>query len=471
MATRKKLVKDDEEIKNNKVAFDYSSMFHDTLDEISRRQGVDTDLMTMVEPMSTGLLQYDLLLGGGIRPAMYGHAGFEQSAKTTGALSIMAAAVKQSIGLIALFDYEGSTSNSIPYVGNILKTMDVKKSTTEIFGKRDPVTGKWIVRPIVRYTAESVGEKFFDWTSAVLREMPDKKYVNKGWWYIFDENNKKHKATVGSYADPVMRKKYGKGLWVPAQDGKLQGIIFNDSWPTMNPDSNDDETADNSLGVHARFFAKHLPRIKPKLARKMVALVGINQLREIPMAMYGPKEKEACGNALKFYSDVRTWWTSRSSGMPFTPKFDTEERLELEPSATIEGNDRYRYVQVVTKKNKLSQPGRKIWIRLWVENAAGEACGIDPVFDTISYLKDTGQLQHRSREKIFLELEELGKAKRNIDWMTLKKWILGNKEQKIKICNALGYKPMDLRNFCFRQIRTGVGETLYIKTKNIKSSV
>lgn len=445
--------------------FDYLGMFHTTLDEISKRQGVDTDVMDVFKPLSTGLLMLDLITGG-IKPAMYTSAGFEQGGKTTGALALMAAAVRQKVPLVAFWDFEGSTANSLDYVANVLKTMGVKIPPKELFGKKDPATGKWLIKPTVRYVAETRGEAFFDWLASVLREMPDKKFVAGSWWLVFDEANKKHVAQVGSQADKEMKRKYGKGLWIPAPDGGLQGLVLADSYPAMNPDQNDDEEANNSLGLHARFFAKHLPRIKGRLARKMVALVGVNQLRQIPMAMYGPKEQEACGQALRFNSDVRNWWNSRSSGMPFNPKFDTEERVEIERSVQGSGKDRYRYVQVVNKKNKLALPGRKHWVRIWISNYAGEACGFDPFFDVVQYLKETGQLVAKNRQKILLKLEGLGDAKKPTDWMSLKTWVLGTKEEKTQISQSLGFKPMDLRSFCFSQMAKGKGEELYVNHKN-----
>ncbi|BAG41670.1 Rec A-like recombinase [Ralstonia phage phiRSL1] len=442
--------------KMSKATFDYFSMMTDTMDEISKRQGVDTDLMDNVKPLSTGLLAYDLILGGGIRPAMYTSAGFEQGGKTTGAIALMAAAVKAGIPT-AFWDYEGSTANSLDYVGNILQTMGVKQGPKELFGVKDPATGKWTTPPRVRYIAETRGEKFFDWLAEMLRDMPDKKFVANKWWLVFDESNKKHKAAYSQQADANMARKYGKGLWVPTEDGSLQALILVDSYPAMNPEANDNEEANNSLGLHARFFAKHLPRVKGRLAQKMVAMVGVNQLREVPMAMYGPKEKEACGQALRFNSDVRNWWNSRASGMPFNAKFDGEERVEIEPSADG-GKDRYRYVQVVNKKNKLANPGRKMWVRIWVSDSSGKARGFDPFFDTMHYLQSTGQLTAKNRKNMFLDLEGMGAAKRSIDWGTLKKWVLGSKEEKTKISQALGYKPMDLRAFCFKQVATGKGE-------------
>jgi len=445
--------------------FDHQSLLDDSLDEISRRQGVDTDVMDVFKALSTGLLALDILTGG-IKPAMYTSAGFEQGGKTTGALALMAAAVVQDVPMIAFFDYEGSTANSLGYVANVLRTFGVKIPPKDLFGRKDPSTGKWIVKPRVRYVPETRGEKFYDWLSAVLRDMPDKKYVAGNWWLVYDEGNKRHKAAVGEFADREMARKYGKGLWIRAKNGGLEGLVLVDSYPAMNPEANDDEEANNSLGLHARFFAKHLPRVKGRLAQKMVAIVGVNQLREVPMAMYGPKEKEACGQALRFNSDVRNWWNSRSSGMPFNAKFDTEERVEIERSVTIGGKDRYRYVQVVNKKNKLAQPNRKQWVRIWVSDAEGKGRGFDPFFDVAQYLKETGQLRAKNRQKMVLVLDEFGEAKKPIDWYTLKTWVLGTKEEKTEISKQLGYKPMCIRKFCFAQMAKGRGEQLFVDTKN-----
>lgn len=439
--------------------FDPMSFYTQTVDDISRRQGVDSDLMEAVKPMSTGTLALDILEGGGIRPSMYVHSGWEQTCKTTGAFSIMGAAINAKVPIISLWDYEGSTATSKGYIANIFKTLGVKVDPKLVFGKKDKATGKWLVRPTVRYNAETKAEKFFDWLAETLRSLPDKKFVADQWWFVF-EDNKVNKAKIGQFVDATMNKKYGRGLWVPAEDGNLQAFIIVDSLPAMNPSSNDKEEADNSLGVHARMFAKHLPRIKGNLASKMVALLGINQLREIPMAMYGPKEKEACGQAVRFNSDVRLWWAARSSGMPFNPKFDTEERLEIEKSWDGRGKDRYKYFQVTAKKNKLSTgSGRKMWIRLWVQDTQGEARGFDPVFDVMQHLKVSGQVTGK-RAKFILDLDGLGPAKKPVDWMTMKQWILGDRETKVDICTKLGYKPMDIRKYCFKQIESGTFDRL-----------
>lgn len=437
--------------------FDYNSLLVESIDEISRRQGFDSDALEDTAPMSTGLLMLDLLYGGGIRPAWYTHFGPEQSAKTTGVLSIVASAIKQGVPMIAFCDYEGSTKNSKPYVANILKTMGVDKTIGQVFGTKDPTTGAWSIPPIIRYRAETRGEAFFDWLSEVLRVLPDKKKVNGKWWLVF-EDNKVNKVKVGEYANREMAKKYGSGLWVEAQDGKLQAIVCVDSYPAMNPTSNDEEETDNSLALQARMFSKQLPRVKGRLAPKMVAVIGTNQLRANPMDRYHP-EVEPGGTALKFNSDVRCKFTPRASGMPLWPTFNSENKYEEEPSIEGQGTDKYRYIQLHTKKNKLWTPNRKAWIRIWAEDYKAEGRGFDPVFDTACYLYYTGQLIGRGRKSMKLTFRDQTVA---IKWQQLKKWVLGDRTAMKEVCTELGFaKPFSIRRECFKQMESGAAEKMY----------
>jgi len=454
--------------KKSDAPFDYASIYGDTLDVIARRQGVEVSSLDVGDPMSTGLLCYDIQLGGGIRAGMYTSSGWEQAAKTTNILTIMANAIKAKIPLLEFWDFEGSTKNSKRYVTSIIQGAGVKLEKNQLFGLKDDDTGKWIVRPIVRYHQESVGDKFFDYMSEVLRQLPDKKFIAKKWWFRFDET-KLNKAKYADIADATMTKKYGKGYWIPAPNGDLQGIFFIDSYPAMNPAANDEEDANNSLGLAARMFAKHLPRVKGRLAEKMVALIGVNQLRDIPMAMFGPKEQEPGGKALRFNSDVRTRNTSRASGMPLWPKTYNKAREEVEKSVEAkDSNDRYRYIEVKAIKNKLWTPGRRVWFRIWIEDGKGVARGFDPFFDTMHYLRMTGQLQGKGRDKLMLCLDGMPKAKA-LTYYDYKNWVLGDRDAMTKISKKAGLKPMSLRAWCFKQIASGRGEVLYVENNETDS--
>ena len=352
----------------------------------------------------------------------------------------------------------------MPYIQSILNTTGIDKTIAQVFGTKDHESGKWITPPIIRFHVESVAEKFFDFLANVLRDLPDKKMINGRWWLIY-EDNKKNKARVGEFADASMSKRYGPGLWVPAPNGELQALFIVDSYPAMNPASNDEEETDNSLALQARMFSKQLPRVKGRLMQKMVAVIGTNQLRDAPMVMYGPKENEPGGQALKFNADCRCKFTPRSSGQPLWPKnFDRETGWEIEPSVEFEkGRDSYRYIHLKTIKNKLSVPNRVGWIRIWVNDGEGSARGYDPVFDTLYYLYVTGQLVGRGRKSMKLRLNKTD-IEPSVTWIDLKQWILGNVATKKEISTKLGYKkPFCLRKYCFTQLKKGIGEKLYIE--------
>lgn len=445
--------------------FDVVAFQMDTIDAIEKRQNFQSMPIEDIKAMSTGLLQVDLLLGGGIRPAWYSTVGAEQSAKTTTALTMMSALVKAEVPMVSFNDYEGSSGNSGPYIQSIMDSTGLKLHKDQVFGKKSP-DGKWLIRPKVRYRSETSLEAFFDFMHAVLQELPDKRYVNGKWWLIYDDT-KANKAKLGEYADTTMTKKHGAGIWVPANDGKLQAVFLVDSYPAMLPTEQDQEEGNNSLALQARAFSKHIPRVKGRMQKKMVAVIGINQLRAVPMARFGPTENEPGGNALKLYSDVRIRQTSRAlSAAPFKATPDKQFN-EQEPSVEYEGGfDTYRYVHAKTTKNKLSMPGRQCFMRIWVSDGADVARGLDPVLDTILYLQQTGQLTGSKQKGFKMNLSKLGEASRTVPWLIIKKWILCDKEKKVKICKALGYeKPFDLRAFCFKQMQSGEAEVLYVEHK------
>jgi len=468
-ATKAKTKAPVEDKVDRRPKLDVRAMYNTTLNVIAKRQGFECSSLDVCPPMSTALLALDLVLGGGIRPCMMTGAGEEQCAKTTVALNVMGAAIVADIPIIAFVDFEGSTKNSKPYVHNILKGMGIKMTMDQVFGKQDPKTGQYIIPPRVRYRSEVILERFYDWLAEVLRDLPDKRYVEGKWWLIFDAEDKKKKAEIEEFIDPVMTRKYGNGWWVPAPDDKLQGIIFVDSYTAMNPEAKDKEEISNQLSVKASAFSKQLERVKGRMVQKMVTVYGLNHLRSNPMAMFGPKDSEKGGKALQQFSDVRMRQVSRSlSAAPFSPKKGKKTFDEQEPSVEFDGLDTYRYVHLKANKNKLWTPQRECLIRLWTEDADGQARGIDPVFDTIYYLKQTGQLSG-TRAGFKLNLDGLGASKKPIPWGYFKKWVLGDKDAMTKISTVLGYKPMSIRKFCFSQMAKGIGELLYVSTQKAKA--
>lgn len=451
---------EDESDSEASSGFDPAQYIGASLDEVAKKLS-DADTLDDMQPMSSGSLCLDLVLGGGIRAAWYTNFGPEQSAKTTGSLCILASSVKHKVPMKALRDFEGSTGNSVPYVTSIMRTNGVNLTKDELFGKKDPKSGKWLVPPTIRYSASTRGVSFFNWFVAVLTRLPDKKMLNNEWWLVY-EDTKENQAKLGQYGDKTMAKKYGKGIYIKAPDGGLQGLVVLDSYPNMNPDYKDEEEGDNSLALQARMFSKNLPRVKGYLASKKVAVIGVNQLRDVPMAMYGPSESEPCGKALKYNSDVRLRWYPRAVNS--APLWATQAKkggLEVE-RAIDGGKDYYKYIHVSATKNKLSENSRETFIRLWTKDSQRVAHGIDPVHDTIYYLWQTGQLvavgskDKRNNLKLTLGKEESKK----LTWMDLKVMVLGDKKQMVETCKKVGIKPRNLRSWCFKQVASGEGERL-----------
>jgi RecA/RadA recombinase len=362
-----------------------------------------------------------------------------------------------------------STKAAKRYVHEIFKGQGVKLKMHEIFGKEGK-EGGWEIQPRVNYINMAILEHFYEWLAAILRELPDKRFLMNKWWYVF-EDTKKNKARVGDEVDSKMTKTYGGGLWVEAPDGSPQGIVLLDSYTAMNPAAKDEEDISNQLSVKASAFSKQLERVKGRMLQKMVVVYGLNHLRDNPMAMFGPKVSEKGGKALQQFSDVRLRQTSRSlSAAPFKVQETCKTTFnELEKSVEVKGKDSYRYVHIKAIKNKHWVPNRECFFRIWVEDASGVARGLDPFFDVACYLKETGQMSGQ-KKALKLNLDGLGQAKKPVEWLTLKRWVLGTKEEMTEISKSLGYKPMSLKAFCFRQMEKGRGEELYVEYQTNKAS-
>ena len=425
--------------------------------------GIQSVSLGNEERMSSGNLALDLVAGnGGLAPGMYTFSGGEQSAKTTTALVIVAASLGQDVSVRGLWDAEGSSGSSTDYISNIMSTVSGNKklSMEHLFGVKN-TKGDYIVEPAVYYQDTSVLIEFFDWLAAFLRRLPTKRYEDGRWWYIYpitDDNKARFKDIID-----IGRSKLAKKLYIPAESGAPQAIFVLDSWASLLPEGMDQDEVKGAMALLAREFAQHLPRVKGKLRSKRVILIGTNQLREKPGFVMGDNRYEAAGNALKFYSDVRIWHTARAlSGVPYNPK--GKGQFEEEPSVEVEGGtDKYRYVHILARKNKLGVPNRESWLRIWVSDANGQARGLDPVFDVFHVLYITNQLTG-TRSKMKLNITGLGEAAANINWEQFKCLVIGTREQRDEVLEKLGYKKgINLRAGIFSQSRKGALEKMYVK--------
>lgn len=446
------------------AGFDPYANIDATLDLIEKKAGISENTLDKSEGrMSSGNLCLDIVLGGGYTAGWYTNFGQEQCCKTTEAVSVLVSALNHNVPIIAYYDFEGSASPE--YIENIMRNMGVKADVKSIFGVKDR-EGNYIVRPRVRYRSEAIAEKFFDFVAGLERKLPDKKKIGDQWFYIYENTKENQKMLSGKYDKSYFSK---TNLFrVPAPDGSPQAVILVDSYPAMLPEDKDVDDPNGAIASQARMFSEQLKRVKGRVRPKRIIILGINQLRLKPMSMGNP-EYEPCGEALKLFSDVRLKHASRAiSSAPYITaamlaKAKKNGGIETEKSVQHKGEDSYRYINVRAHKNKLSRPYLEAWLRLWITNPKGEAQGFDPVFDTYAYMKQTGQMLGK-RDKMKISLVH-GKgrleATKFMDWHEFKTLILGTKAEIKEICTEIGLKPMFIRDFCFKQMASGLGIDLF----------
>lgn len=425
----------------------------DILDVVEKKFKLSANMQDRFSyAVSTGLLVNDLILGGGlVFGGMYTIAGQEQSAKSTTVMTFLKTllAIEDFNGIIIYQDAEGSfDSRYFEQMGD-----DLPKGTnlTSVFGVKNS-SGKYVVKPRVRYYPDNRGEVFMSAMGALLNRLPDKELIDGQWYFVYENTNENRKKVSGQYSKALFTK-HNK-FFVPTTITSPQAIICVDSWPSLLTERGDDEDASEGLGAQARMFSEYLPKMKGKLRRKAVILLGINQLREKPMARGNPFY-EPGGNALKFWSDVRVWQTPRA--VPHA-----SGQLEEEDSVTCEGVDTYRYIHIKTVKNKLSTPYLEGWSRLWVSDGDGVAHGIDPVWDTLSYLRMTGQASGTMKKLSIHMKGKDGFALEKISFLDFKGLILLKGKALKEWCSELGLTANPrLRERCFEQLRAGQGVAMY----------
>lgn len=301
-ATRSKTKKGADAATSGHVPFNVMSYIYEDLDEIEKKANlVSHGFGRNCARLSTGLVSLDMFLDGGLIPGgWYTVAGPEQSAKSTLTMTLVAACVKQNFnGVGAVFDYEGSSDED--YIMNMCKNLGIKNvDRAKIFGTQDPQTGQYIVNGMFRYYDPDVGEKFFQYMSMLRRRLPDKVVNEKGEaFYIFDHTVKNKKKLAGQYDAEYLRRQ--NKLRVPAENTSMQSLTVVDSYPAMLPDQMDDDDPSGAMALQARMFSDGIKKFRGGMRRKMMTILGVNQLRERPAQQHGDPNYEPCGNALKFY--------------------------------------------------------------------------------------------------------------------------------------------------------------------------
>lgn len=446
--------------------------FGKRVDAVDKKLGLNFAL-TKQPRISTGLKSVDLMLGNGLVPGFSVFVGQEQSAKSTACMTTLRSSLRYNVPVRKYFDAEGAIDRR--YTGNILGT----DSFTSVFGDRDRM-GKWIVPPECLYHDNNIIETVFRDMHRTASFMPDKVYREdlKTWFLVFDRDRDSValcKELVASGAiespDKTLYKSTARYWCSIGDDDSPQAVFFVDSFPAMIPEKIDEEEmSDNGLAIEARFLGKYMKLLRGKLRPKGIILLGVNQMRDRPMA--GPGQLpyyETGGNALKFASDSRSMWTSRVP-MDNFPRFKDNKGLCVEESVEFEGGiDLYAFKGVTNIKNKLGQPFRKSAARVWIKDGEGEPRGFDPVydiwrfFDTLGVVEDFQPLTVTdSRKKFHINLKPVDDV--NWTWPMFKSMIIGqyDKDRRLmKIAQDLGAPVrFDLIGYCKKLLDSGRTEDM-----------
>lgn len=374
-------------------AFDPYATLDADIDLIAKKVGLTAMSVSEKEDrFDTGNLCLNLMTAGGfLGGGWYTFFGKEQSCKTTLATNVLGSIIRQKdfLGRAFFYDYEGSFNAD--YANNMWQysTNGRANNVEDVFGKKDKA-GNWIVRPRIQYFAPAVGEDFFDALSQLLKKLPSVMLLDGTYWYIYPNTKANQSLLKGKY-DSAYFKKFNK-FRVPAPHGLPQAVIIVDSYPSMLPRNQDaKEDGSDGLASQARMFSEGLKRVKGRMREKRVLVFGINQLRDIPMAMHGPKEQEACGNALRFYCMAGDTYVFTEKGMLTAREYHADSlpkllgEYGLEKPTQFDTQGRSQLVKVSTELGNFikGKPGHMVY-----NIASGGFRPSWTALQDISYLKD-----------------------------------------------------------------------------------
>jgi RecA/RadA recombinase len=420
--------------------------YDELVSEVSQSVGMTPVSMNRVNfvevAISTGLLSYDLAVGGGFAPGRFcGQYGPEGGGKSTACASSIAEAQKKGVDSF-FFDHEGSADP--PYWSRIGVQLygNFKEDEAQEAGKTD---AGFQAGPHLRYYVPDTAEQSLKFMSRLLQTYPDKRQYDDQWYYVYKDLTQTDARSKGMPFDAKLYRET-KDIWIPAEDGRAQGIFFIDSIAFMRPEAlmgkkekKKSEWKDESgaQALLARVFSKHLSGVTSLMLSKRFTIVATNQIREKPGVSFGNPEYAPGGNAVRHAHDNRA--LLRKRGLP--PGYPGKSGINVEPCWNGQGVDRYNFAKLDCEKSKDFSPHRHCWIRWWFESNGRQGPGIDPVFDTFQFLKMTGQIvKPAGTSKFSILLEGFEQA---VTWKEFKALVLDPENGG------------SLREACWTQLREG----------------
>jgi RecA/RadA recombinase len=393
--TKKKLPKDTnvdtEEESSVSKRKSITAFYASRISEAEKASGLVANTTKYLRPFSSGVLCVDWLFNGGCYNSMMVLQGMEQSAKTTLTNNFISSGLRNEFIFNAMIDAEGTMNEQ--YFGAMLAKFGMDLNSLE-----DPNTS-------YRYYRDSVIESVFNYMVPMLNGLPRKNWYTEAetWAYLFPKNDKFASELMDVYGVKADKSLTTSKFFVcPTEHDSIEAAFYIDSFAAMLTERDEEEEERSKIrAAEAQAFSNHLKRIAAKISNRGVALIGINQLRKVPGVVYGPSEYAPGGGALDFYSSQRAKLVSRSSGYHVgLTTYNKDMKALIEPSAFDDNkNDRYEYKCITNTKNKMGNPNKETWIRIWKADHQGVAHGIDPAFDLYWYLITTCQLVKTNRRK------------------------------------------------------------------------
>jgi len=399
------------------------------LDEAAHNQGL---IYSTMDPslriqgaISSGLLSFDLVMGGGFAPGrMSSIVGPTGAGKSTFLFHTIKEALSRQT-LIVANDHESSFDPA--YLQNI--GIDLNK----VCGFRNK-KGTWEVSPQLRYAIGTTAESTFRFMNVILKNLPDKIQIfddKEGCYRYFLVANEYQYKPTWRHINEGLKKK----LVVEVETFAPQVLFVTDSLKAMLPEARDEDPDKEPIAALARVFAANLPLVKAYIGRKNCGWLVTNHLTINPMAMFQNPETEPGGSAVQFYPDFKMRVEAKR----------TQSKMNVEPTVDGGGEDRYFIGTAKITKNKFGPSFRSMEYRLWLDSAGTPGMGIDPVYDTYMFLKHCGLMTENGNSfKILMSGHE-----GELSWQKFKKLILTQAEGK------------KLREDSFALIKSGKAQELY----------
>lgn len=380
------------------------------LDEKAHSQGLTFTAMDpslrVANGLSTGIYAFDLITGGGYAPGrfsyLYGDTG---SAKSTTLYHGIQSSLSNDI-LTVLNDHEASMDPT--YLKKIGIDLDA------VCGVRNK-KGAWEVTPKLRYSVGTTAEATFKFMNLVMRALPDK-------IQLLDPKTDTYRYFVISpeYDYKPVWASINKGLKdekiIEVEDFSPQMVFITDSLKAMLPDAREEDIDSDPIALQARCFSTNFPLVKSLIGRKNCLYLATNHLTINPMAKFGNPESEPGGKAVQFYPDLKIKMHINRA----------QSKIVEETHVSGEGIDRYIVGKATVLKNKAGPCFRTIPFRVWLDEQGAPGRGIDPVFDTHTFLENCGLIEELSKTHFGIKLK--GWETQKFDWKKFKSLVLVDAE-------------------------------------------